>query len=188
MKFEHLVIAALAATLVGSGCDSASTDPLLAPAASVLIDSPTGNTAVARTRALEAGNRRYALVYPSVEGSVSVGGHTLKVPVGAVTRPTWFMLQVIEASAVHVRLKAWNALDGSVVTQFPNVPVELTLDVSGIEDLDLNGLLIVYLRDGSYAGAKEPVRTTISGSTSLTGYLTHFSQYAVAREYSIGID
>ncbi|HET9440850.1 MAG TPA: hypothetical protein VFO52_11790 [Longimicrobiales bacterium] len=188
MKFERFLIVALGVTLVGSGCDSASTDRLLAPQASVLIDSSMANTAVARTRALESGSRRYALVYPSVEGSVSVGGHTLKVPVGAVTQPTWFMLQVIEASAVHVRLKAWNALDGSVVTQFPNVPVELTLDVSDIEDLDLNGLVIVYLRDGSYAGAKEPVRTTISGSTTLTGYLTHFSQYAVAREYSIGID
>lgn len=188
MKFERLLIAALGVTLVGSGCDSTSTDPLLAPDASVLSNSSAGNSTVVRTRALEAGNRRYALVYPSVEGSVSVSGHTLRVPVGAVTQPTWFMLQAIEASAVHVRLKAWNALDGSVVTQFPNVPVELTLDVSDIEDLDLNGLVIVYLRDGSYAGAKEPVRTTISGSTTLTGYLTHFSQYAVAREYSIGID
>ena len=100
------------------------------------------------------------------------------------------MLQVVEANAIHVRLKAWRASDAAAVTQFPNVPVELSLDVSDLETLDLSELVVVYLRDGTYAGAKEPVPTVVSGSTRITGYLTHFSQYAVAfaREYSPGID
>jgi hypothetical protein len=190
MTFHRFLGVALGAALIVSGCDGAGSERLLAPSANLSVDSGISKAAVAKTRRANAPNTNVVLVYPAAGGSVSVDGHTLSVPPGAVTQPTFFMLQIVEANAIHVKLKAWRASDAAPVSQFPNVPVELTLDVSDLETLDLSGLVVVYLRDGTYSGAKEPVPTVVSGSTRITGYLTHFSQYAVAfaREYSAGID
>jgi hypothetical protein len=50
-------------------------------------------------------------------------------------------------------------------------------------------LLIVYLRDGTTTGTLEEVPSTVDTSNrKVTGLLSHFSSYALAREYSPGID
>ena len=172
MKFHRFLGLALGATLVVSGCDAVATEQMFAPSAAVSVDTGISKAAVAKTRSAKAPNRNAVLVYPSIGGSVTVDGHTLRVPPGAVTQPTFFMLQIVEANAIHVKLKAWRASDAAPVTQFPNVPVELSLDVSDIETLDLSELVVVYLRDGTYEGAKEPVRLDVCLTTSpAAGYL-----------------
>ena len=176
--------AALAALAILAACDAQQTDRLFAPNADLI----TSATNVAKTKAMMRGNRALGLILPT-GGAISVEGHPLKVPAGAVSQPTWFSMQVVEASVVHVRLKAWRALDGAAVTQFPNVPVELTLDASKLEKLDPTGLIIVYLRDGTYDGVKEKVPSVVDlDHWTVTGYLSHFSSYALAREFSPGID
>jgi hypothetical protein len=176
--------AAAAALTLFTACDAQHGESFLSPNPDLI----TGITNVARTKNVEKGNKAVALIMPT-GGSISVDGHTLKVPAGAISQPTWFSMQIVEASVVHVRLRAWRALDGVAVTQFPNEPVRLTLDASHLEKLDPTGLVIVYLRDGTYEGARETVPSTVNTSNwTVTGYLSHFSSYALAREYSPGID
>ena len=179
--------AALAALAILAACD-AQTDRLLAPEINPdIIISANGNTKVIKTPNIQNSNWGFALI-GSAGGSITVNGHTLKVPAGAVGQSTWFMLKVVASNAVHVDLKAWRAADGQPVTQFPIVPVKLTLDASGLGQVD-PGLLIVYLRDDTYDGRKEAVPSTVDlNAGTVTGYLTHFSSYALAREFSPGID
>jgi hypothetical protein len=176
--------AATAVLTLFAGCDVQHNESLLSPEADLI----TSTTSVAKTKTVEKGNRGVALIMPT-GGSISVEGHTLRVPAGAISQPTWFSMRIVEAAVVHVRLHAWRALDGVAVTQFPNAPVQLTLNASHLEKLDPTGLVIVYLRDGTYEGAREPIPSTVNTSNwTVTGYLSHFSSYALAREYSPGID
>ena len=182
-RLRHYAVTAVFAVL--AACDAQNTDHLLAPEADLITSNAPD---VVKTKTIVRGNRVTGLIQPT-GGSVSVDGNTLNVPAGAVGQPTWFSMQVVEGSVVHVRLKAWRAADGAAVTQFPNVAVELTLDASRIEKLDPTGLVIVYLRDGTYDGAREEVRSIVNQNNwTVTGYLTHFSSYALAREFSPGID
>jgi hypothetical protein len=184
IRLRHFAVTAALAVL--TACDAQSTDHLFAPKADLVTSNAPD---VVKTRNVIRGNRVTGLIQ-ATGGAISIDGHTLKVPAGAVGQPTWFSMQVVEASVVHVRLKAWRAADGAAVTQFPSVPVELTLDASRIEKLDPTGLVIVYLRDGTYTGAREEVRSVVNQNNwTVTGYLTHFSAYALARrEFSPGID
>jgi hypothetical protein len=125
-------------------------------------------------------------------GRVAVAGHEMIVPAGAVPQPTWFKMSVVASDRIQVKLKAWRASDWSPVTQFPtSKPIQLNLNVSKVTGIDLSKLVVVYLPDETVNGRKEPVQSTINPDARiLTGYLTHFSMYAVAfrREYTIGLD
>jgi hypothetical protein len=186
IRLRHFAVTAALAVL--AACDG-HTDRLMAPEINPdIIISVNGNTKVIKTPNVQNSNWGFALIAAS-GGSITVDGHTLSVPAGAVKHSTWFMLKVVGSNAVHVELKAWRASDGQAVTQFTNVPVQLTLNARSLGTLDPS-LLIVYLRDDAYDGRREPVPSkvdTIAGT--VTGYLTHFSAYALARrEFSPGID
>jgi hypothetical protein len=179
--------AALAAFAILAACDG-QTERLMSPELNPdIIVSVNGNTKVIKTPNIQNSNWGFALIGVS-GGSIAVSGHTLKVPAGAVGQNTWFMLKVVGSNAIHVDLKAWRASDGQPVTQFPNAPVQLTLDARNIGNLD-PGMLIVYLRDDTYDGRREAVPSVVDmNNWTVTGYLTHFSSYALAREFSPGID
>jgi hypothetical protein len=123
-------------------------------------------------------------------GRLKAGGHEMIVPAGAVAQPTWFLMSVIATDRIQLNLRAWRGRDWAPVTQFPATsPIELRLDVSRVVGIDLSELVLVYLPDNTFDGDKVPVRSTVNLETKiLTGYLTHFSMYAVAREYTIGMD
>jgi hypothetical protein len=123
-------------------------------------------------------------------GTVTAGGHEMIVPAGAVAQPTWFLMKVIASDRIQVKLKAWRATDWSPVTQFPvSNPIRLNLNVSKVTGIDVSKLVVVYLADNTVDGRKEPVNSALNADGKiLTGYLTHFSIYAVAREYTIGLD
>lgn len=177
----------MAAVALLAACDG-QTDALLAPEIHPdIIISVNGNTKVIKTPYFQNSNWGFALI-DKAGGSITVGGHTLKVPAGAVGQSTWFMLKVVGGNAVQVDLKAWRVSDWQPVTQFPTVPVQLTLDAQSLGKAD-PGMLIVYLRDDTYDGRTEAVPSTVDvNNATVTGYLTHFSSYALAREFSPGID
>jgi hypothetical protein len=183
-RLRYFAITATFALL--AGCSDYSADRLTAPSADIVIQA-NGTTHVVKTPR-QYGDWALSLIQPS-GGSLSAGGHTLQVPTGAVSAPTWFLMYVADSDAVQVTLKAWRAIDRAPVTQFNNVPVRLTLDASRRGILDPAGLVVVYLRDGTTSGALEAVPSTVDSSKwTVTGVLTHFSAYALAREYAPGID
>lgn len=154
----------------------------------VASNGHSASTKVEKTRTVKRSYKSEALITP-LGGFVSVGGHLLKVPANAVTSPTFFSVQVVEGDVYQLKFRAWRALDGAAVTQFNRVPLEITYDVSDLENSDPTGLVVVYLQDGTTTGGMEKVATKVNGpNRTVTGYLTHFSSYAVAREYSMGLD
>ena len=189
MKLVKYFTAVLAVGVLFTGCDSAQQEALMSPSADYVTSSnASSSTHVEKTKTTKRYQRADMLITP-LGGYVSVGGHTLKVPANAVTQPTWFSMQVIEANAYQVKFKAWRALDGAAVTQFTRVPLEVTFDVSDLENGDPTGLTVVYLMDGTLTGGMEKVSSKVNGTNStVTGYLTHFSTYAIAREFSMGVD
>jgi hypothetical protein len=186
MKLVKYLTAVVAAGMVLTGCESAQ-EALMSPSADYVTSGNAASTKVEKTRTTKRYQRVDVLI-TSLGGYASVGGHTLKVPANAVTQPTWFSMQVLEANAYQVKFRARRALDGATVTQFP-VALEMTFDVSDLENGDPTGLTVVYLQDGTLTGGTEKVASKVNGTNStVTGYLTHFSTYAIAREYSMGVD
>ena len=163
-----------AAVMSFAGCEAVSNEQLFAPSASVNENAAD----IAKTRSLANANKQ-GTVIGAEGGSFSVGGHTLVVPANAVSQPTVFSMQVVEAHAVHVKLRAYRVSDGVAVTQFPVVPVSLTLNGWDIDALDLSGLKVVYLRDGTYEGAKEILYNSVvdTARRTVTAQLSHFSDY-----------
>jgi hypothetical protein len=188
MKLSRYLTAILAAAAISTGCESAVQEAVMSPNADLVTVSSNGSTKVEKTRNVKRSNKAEAIITP-LGGYVWVGGHVLKVPANAVTSPTVFSVQVVEANSYHLKFKAWRLLDGAAVTQFNRVPLEMTFDVSDLENGDPTGLVVVYLQDGTTTGGLEKITTKVNAANgTVTGYLTHFSSYAVAREYSMGVD
>ena len=158
-----------------AACDSSAPDQMMVPNADELV---AGSGKVADTKNVRASNRVEGVI-GTEGGSISAGGHTLTVPAGAVVEPTRFIMHIVEANKVHVKLRAYRMSDGAAVTQFRNVPVQIKLNVADV--VDTNGYLTVaYLQDGTYDGRKE-IQPSVhdAANGTLTGWLVHFSDYSV---------
>lgn len=158
-----------------AGCEAVSNEQLFAPTASVNQNAAE----IATTRSLAGATKRSATI-GAEGGSVSVNGHTLIVPANAVSSPTVFSMQVVEARAVHVKLRAVRVSDGAAVTQFPIAPVQLTLDARDVDATDLSGLKVVYLVDGTYDGNREILQNSAVDvmRRTVSAHLSHFSDYS----------
>lgn len=122
-------------------------------------------------------------------GQLTLLGHTLTVPVGAVTEPTLFVMTVLPTGYVEVSLEA-----------------SISTLLRGLLDIGGRGFLKPVPVSLSYAGATnvaDPSRLTILRVTSLLGYgkyevmpsrvdraartvtteLDHFSRYVIAMPY-----
>ena len=181
---KHLrYFALVAAATLATACDSSAPDTFMVPQFDgVSGSSGSSDITIVRTKETKTKTRADGIIGPQ-GGSISSGGHTLVVPAGAVNAPTQFMLQVKETNAIHVDLKAWRVIDGAPVTQFPVVPVQIRLSVGDVTDVDPARLIVVYLRDGTYDGRKDVMRSSYNATArTVTGVIPHFS------EYTVGID
>lgn len=178
---RYFMMVAAAATML-TACDSAAPDNTLAPQADYLIgqlSGPGNGNGVAPTKDLKRSEKATMLI-TELGGSLTVGGHKLTVPANAVSQATWFTIHIVEAQKIHVKLRAYRALDGAPVTQFPVVPVRIDFDVSTVDVLDLSYLSVVYLRDGTYEGGKEFFTTRVdSVNRRASADLSHFSDYII---------
>jgi hypothetical protein len=111
-----------------------------------------------------------------VDVSQSVGySHTFKANLHLVERTSWADGNLI------IDLHAVDKVTGAEVDLF-RVPLRLELSYAGLQvtEGDLRDLMVVWLQDDSPDGRLVPVRTTVNRSTQyVTGWLTHFSQYAM---------
>ena len=114
-------------------------------------------------------------------GSVSLLGHTISVPSGAVTTPTFFTLAILPTGKVEVDLLALapNLLGKYMsVGQYGfNKPVTLTLTYARSGDVDPSKLVIVYESSTGF----QPLPTTVNTTAkTASAQLSHFSQYGLA--------
>ena len=114
-------------------------------------------------------------------GVVQVEQHQLVVPKSAVVHPTVFTMSLQYGKNLIVDLHAVDKTTGEEVDTF-RVPLRLELSYAGLQvsEDELRDLTVVWLQDDSADGALVPVRTTVNRNTQyVTGWLTHFSAYAM---------
>lgn len=119
-------------------------------------------------------------------GSISLAGHQLTVPAGAVDAPTVFTMTLPSSGYVEVDLKAVQvtALGETVVEKFAQ-PVTLTLTYAWASNVtDPSALRILYMTDGTHDGGHELVADQSVDETGKTvsARLDHFSAYCMATD------
>lgn len=165
------LLAILAMALLGSCTDAHRASPLgpaAAPAASTSADAPLlacPNTSV----------RSASAVIGPLGGSVSVAGHKLAVPAGAVPVPTSFSITVPASQLLEVQIRAGEAEHYQFL-----LPVSLTLSYArcGPETVEGKRLQIVYI------DAFDSVLQLLGGSDdrvsrAVTTWTDHLSDYAM---------
>lgn len=176
MKFTSRMFGLLAVALVASCGDAV--EPFNAP---VQMAKQSSNTVhLVKTNA-SSPNAITKLIDKS--GGVlvdEVNGHSLEIPRGAVTEPTYFVLGVAPSDNYVVKLAAYRARDLSAVSQFTIKPLKLRMNYSKAEVRDPRRLKIVYV---SYDLTEilEVLATSISKTSQVVeANLTHFSIYSMA--------
>ena len=114
-------------------------------------------------------------------GSVTLLGHTISVPRGAVTTPTFFTIAALPTGKVEVDLVALapNLLGNLLsVGQFGFAkPVTLTLTYARSGTVDPSKLVIVYESSTGF----QPLPTTVdTAHKTASAQLPHFSKYGLA--------
>lgn len=120
-------------------------------------------------------------------GDLTLAGHVLTVPRGAVSRPTRFTLALANDGYVHVELTALQQDDtgawtGDAGGRGFDEPVVLKLSYEGTRTVGSVGLLeVVWLRNGTADGPLEEVESTVDPNNRwVVARLAHFSGYAIA--------
>ena len=124
--------------------------------------------------------------------TLSIGQYRLVVPKRAVPRKTVFVMTVTPGNAVAVSLKAYR--DGAAVTTFDK-ELFLTLPYSEVVDPAVMGedeetkLVVANISEDGSHSVLEIVNTGIDDEAkTVTGKITHFSIWAIAKEIIVGID
>ncbi|HEY8521588.1 MAG TPA: hypothetical protein VIN61_16065 [Gammaproteobacteria bacterium] len=192
MKFSFIL--ALALGLFLTACDSAervaapTTEPQVQQAA--VVTGPNGETyTLVRSRQLLGLLPLQLQITDLISlkgGSITLLGHTLTVPAGAVTSPTLFTMLLGLNGYVEVHLEA---LSPSLLGGLLNIgghgfrqPVRVTLSYANAADVvDPSRLVIVHLPGLWGYDRAEPVPTTVDPvRKTVTAELDHFSRYALA--------
>src|SRR5262245_48380176 len=141
-------------------------------------NSPKPNLHLVESKSWTNGASVSVVIMPS-GGVVQLAEHQLVVPRSAVTHPTVFTMTLLYGSNVIVDLHAVDKTTGAVVDEFSK-PVLLILSYAGLNlpDDEQLKLTVVWLEDGS--GRLVPMPSVVNpGAEHVTGWLTHFSQYAM---------
>jgi len=191
MKFP--VILALAFSFFLAACDGAdrvaapTTEPQLQQAA--VVTGPNGETyTLIRSKPLISLPLQLQVtdLISLNGGSITLLGHTLAVPAGAVTSPTLFTMLLGLNGYIEVNLEA---LSPSLLGGLLNIgghgfrrPVRVTLSYANAADVvDPSRLVIVHLPGLWGYETAEPVPTTVDPvRKTVTAELDHFSRYAIA--------
>jgi hypothetical protein len=117
--------------------------------------------------------------------TLRVGQYKLVVPKGAVNRKTRFVLTVLPGTSVTVSLKAYEAGSGIEVSTFRR-ELFLTLPYSAIDPSAIDNeskLLVANVSEDGTESVLEIADTNVDNNAkTVTGKITHFSIWAIARE------
>ena len=117
-------------------------------------------------------------------GSLSLAGHTLTVPAGAVSAPTLFSMVQLPNGRIEVELLAVRTTPAGIVDVgsggfLGNETVGVTLSYDGATNVsDPSRLVVLRVLEG---GSVEEIATTVDeGSETVYVELEHFSRYCMA--------
>lgn len=118
-------------------------------------------------------------------GEVSVNGHTLRVPSGAVPVPTEFTLTQLPTGYVEVSLRAELVSSTGTRTDVGGQgflrPVTLSLSYANAVNVqDPETLLVLRVKDPTTGEYQALPSTVDAQAQTVTTELEHFSEYAVA--------
>lgn len=123
--------------------------------------------------------------------TLQVGQYKLVVPKGAVNKKTYFVMVVLPGTSVSVSLKAYDTSNFAEVSTFRR-ELFLTLPYSEIDAASIGNESSLRIGNVSEDGAEsilEIVDTNVDNNAkTITGKITHFSLWAVAKEIIVGID
>jgi len=188
-RWKSLVACSLLSGLLLTGCEPGNprgaqtpTAPAPAPAA----DLSAGQYTLVESTLLSGLPRTSALI-GSTGGVLSLLGHTLSVPSGAVAQPTLFTMTALPTGRIEVELLA---LRISLLGQSIDVgsggfqdgkTVRLTLSYAAATNVtDPSRLVVLYVRDD---GAVEELPTTVDTvARTASVELEHFSRYCMAMD------
>ena len=130
------------------------------------------------------------LVLPGTGGVVSVGKFRLVVPRGAVQSATIFTMKASEGDLIKVSLTA-KTVQGEPVTTFKK-PLKLTMPYGNVSDEFLSApgnWLIANISENGLNEILEVVNVSVNREEqTITGSITHFSDYALAKEIIVIVD
>jgi hypothetical protein len=136
--------------------------------------------------------KRVAYVWvdgPKKAARLQIGKYALDIPRGAVSQPTVFRMQVVDDGFITAELDAYVWNNGWQQVHTFNQPLKLTLPYDeAASDIvaDPTKLLIANTLN---AEILELVNTSVDWRhLTVTGEITHFSMWALAKEISMGID
>lgn len=173
----------LSAMLVASACaqDRPAETPLAPTVTPSLSATTTTYTLVHDAKPLRLLTSQLTLstLIGPTGGKVSLLGHVLTVPKGAVTVPTIFTMLVLPTGFIEVELAALLPILGTDVGGSFTKPVTLKLTYKRSPDaIDPARLLIVRVNGTEY----EPLVSTVNiDAEAVSAKLTHFSKYAMAQ-------
>ncbi len=119
-----------------------------------------------------------SLVLGSAGGTMSVNGHSLTVPAGALQQPTRITMTTLSGTSVRVSLSAQDAETGEPVTAFPT-PLKLGLSYASAKVSNPNKLKVAWLVDGAIV-AVQPSELDKSHKQVVSS-LYHFSDWGIAQ-------
>jgi hypothetical protein len=123
--------------------------------------------------------------------TLKVGQYKLVVPKGAVNKKTYFVMTVLPGTSVSVSLNAYDASTFAEVSTFRK-DLTLTLPYSEVDAsaIDKEGWLrIGNVSEEDAEAVLEIVDTEVDKrAKTITGKISHFSLWAVAKEIIVGID
>jgi hypothetical protein len=174
MQFRKHVFGLLAVVLM-TACSDAG-EPVAGPQVAKLQGS--SSLRLVKTNSVAA-NAVTALI--GRDGGVLtdvVTGHSLEIPRGAVSEPTYFVMGNAEKDVFVVKLLAYKAKDLSPVTQFTAKPLKLRMNYTDAEVVSPRRLKIVYVSD-DLTQILEVLSTSVSKS-HIEASISHFSIYSMA--------
>ncbi len=174
-SIRRLLVAALALVALGTAACDSSTAPTALTMAAPRADRLGGFTLVKST-SVQTPVTVSALL-GSAGGTLSVNGHTLKVPAGALTQPTVITMSTVAGSSIQVSLSATHWRTGAPMTVFLT-PLRLSLSYAGAQVNNPAKLKLAWVVNGQVV-AVQPSDVDRSRKT-VTSSVYHFSQWGIA--------
>ncbi len=174
MRSMRRLSAVLGLLVLATACADLPTSPTPAAARPDVLSGKSGYTVIQATKAQRAAT--VSAVVGNRGGTLSLNGHSLMVPVGALAQPTRFTMTTAPGTAIEVELTAQDVRTGVPVLVFPT-PLRLTLSYAGAKVSDPGALLLGWVLDGQVMSVQ--ASDVDRAHKTVSAWVYHFTQWAI---------